>query len=278
MKKLFLFCGLIFCGGFAQASGERATAVMVSSGSLSSQATYFFQTGNQLNFRLGNSTAAVINSTGITTTQINATTVTATVQLTAPGATQNIPAFAFAGNTTTGLYQPDGATTAAIGLTGGGVQLARFGGGNNQSNANWLPSVDNTYKCGQLAFRWTELWATLGTVQTSHSSFKYNFVPVDPSKYRVPDAVFYNWKDRKGKPDDRPYLGWLADSLPKEAYEWDKDGKPILSGVHESAVVGILCAHVKDLEKKTTNQLYVIYALLVLVGLSFVLHIKSRRS
>jgi hypothetical protein len=45
-----------------------------------------------------------------------------------------------------------------------------------------------------------------------------------------------------GQKTNRDYIGWIADPLPKEAYEFDADGEPILKEVHTNAVLGMLCA------------------------------------
>lgn len=45
------------------------------------------------------------------------------------------------------------------------------------ANCNFVPSVDNTYVLGATGARWTAVWATNGTIQTSDARLKRNLAP-----------------------------------------------------------------------------------------------------
>lgn len=99
----------------------------------------------------------------------------------------------------------------------------------------FFPDPDNGKSLGTSGHRWTVVYATTGTINTSHSSTKANIKELDVDKLEIPKGVEY---DRDG----RRHMGYLNDSLPDVARPIDKNGKIEKTDNYENAVIGILCA------------------------------------
>ena len=116
------------------------------------------------------------------------------------------------------------------------------------SSTGHFPSTTNTIPSGKTGQLWTDVWATSGSVNTSHSTTKYDIKPLEDIP--LPPAVRFKRKDdakfRKGK----EYIGYLNDSLPDAARAITEDGSLDEKGNYSNAVVGILIAHVDKLEKE----------------------------
>jgi hypothetical protein len=229
-------------------------------GNATASATYTFPTaypaGN--NYYLKSSTAGTLawddaSATYVTlaTDQTISGVKTFSGQVVVKVGTAASPSVTFVGDLNTGIYEVDGSASDTVGISGGGTLLARFGGGNNQSAGDWIPSANNTYKLGVSASKWSEVWAVNGTIQTSSTKFKRNIQTV---KYReVPKGIKFQWKDRIGRTDDFPIIGFEADGLPDECFPRNDNGTIDKSNVVTSSVIGILCDAVRDLQKKVAR-------------------------
>jgi hypothetical protein len=152
--------------------------------------------------------------------------------------TAGVPSYSFVNDTITGFRR---SSANEITVCNNGVDTFYF------TTGNFSPWADNTKTCGATGYRWSAIWAGNGVIQTSHSDFKSDIVTITDD-IEVPEGIVFNWKDRAGKSNDRRFYGFLADNLPKEAFEWDDAGNILKDGVHESAVVGILCHAVRKLQ------------------------------
>ncbi|MEM8891519.1 MAG: tail fiber domain-containing protein, partial [Bacteroidota bacterium] len=74
------------------------------------------------------------------------------------------------------------------------------------------PSVDNTYDVGTSTFRYDDVFATSGVVNTSDMRDKENILPIPYGLNEVMklNPVIYNWKEG---PDSEAKLGLLAQDL-----------------------------------------------------------------
>lgn len=163
------------------------------------------------------------------------------------------PSITFTGDLDTGIYEVDGSASNTVGIAGGGVVLARFGGGNNQSTLNWLPSTDNTLTCGGNGSRWATLWAGNGTVQTSVGRTKRDIVHVKAENVPLPKAA--RFKRLPGSDTgEAEIMGFLADGLPDNCFAViDKEtGARSTEDVYTSAVIGLALAHIEKLQDRVT--------------------------
>lgn len=157
------------------------------------------------------------------------------------------PSIGWTGHTNYGLYLGNGLSHSYNGtlsgdFPGSGIAmrtLAVFG-----SQSNPFSTIGNS------THRFIECWASAGIINTSHSDFKEDIQPLTYTQ--VPEGVLFRWKDNP----DRLYAGFLADSLPKEAFAWDKDGKIDKKAVEHTAVIGILCDTVNKLQKQIADLEY----------------------
>lgn len=174
-----------------------------------------------------------------------------------PDGSASVPSITFGSDTNTGLYRP---SADDLYVSTGGNIAARFRGSSVSLHSagsevftveatRCIPVPDNSIKLGDSAQRWTTVYATNGTINTSHSSTKANIVDLDVDSLEIPRGVEF---DRDG----RRYIGYLNDSLPDIARpDGDKTGN------YENAVIGILCAklqlalkRITDLEKKILGE------------------------
>lgn len=118
-----------------------------------------------------------------------------------------------------------------------GTKTWRYASSSNQSYADLIPGTDNTYKCGQLAARFTEVFAVAGSINTCHSSEKYDIRDL-ADDFVVPMGARFK---RNGTEWDQ--VGYIADPMQPEAFYYDKEtGKRSETNVYGDAVIGNLCA------------------------------------
>lgn len=176
---------------------------------------------------------------------------------------QTSPAISFLSDTNTGLFRR---ASDQVAITCGGQEIATFAtvasGGLVMLNAADInsnriqPNADNTYTLGTGSARWSEVFAAIGTINTSHSTTKYDIQ--DLEELEVPRAVRYKVKDDVSHKKGKEYIGYLNDTLPDAARPWNEDGSLVKTANYENAVVGILCNAVRKLqdEIKTLKEKY----------------------
>ena len=149
------------------------------------------------------------------------------------------PAYTFINDSNTGIFRGG---TDVVAVSVGGTRIADFNTTVNRTMVTFQPATDNAFTLGGASSRWTTVYATNGTINTSHSSTKSNIVEIDPTQVALPEGVFY---DRDG----RRYVGYINDSLPIEARPIE-NGKIEETMNYEHSVIGVLCAHVKKLTEE----------------------------
>lgn len=149
------------------------------------------------------------------------------------------PSMSFINDTDNGSYRI-GADNWALSV--GGAETLQFQTGLTVVSKRLQPAADNTLDFGTAARRWSVVYAATGTINTSHSSTKANIVDIDPEEFEVPQGVFF---DRDG----RRHMGYLNDCLPDVARPMD-EGKLVKTMNYENAVIGVLCAAVRKLQKE----------------------------
>ncbi len=106
--------------------------------------------------------------------------------------------------TDSGIGSTIGIGTAEF-ITDGGNQIAMI-------DANWTPFNDNDDALGSSAYRWTSLWATNGTINTSDINLKKNIKPLHYGLDTLMniETITYQWKDSQF---DDTKIGFSAQNL-----------------------------------------------------------------
>ena len=101
---------------------------------------------------------------------------------------------------------------------------------------------------GSASYRWDDIYATNGVIQTSDSRLKEN---IDDLQYGLEDVmklkpVTFNWID---KPEKGTKIGFLAQELNmviKEAVYEDEEGKTDILGVNYADLVPVLTKAIQE--------------------------------
>ena len=118
--------------------------------------------------------------------------------------------------------------------------------------AAFYPSTDNTYGCGQSGNRWTSVWATNGTIQTSDVRDKQNIEACDRGIEFIKriNPIKYRWRNGDG----REHYGLSAQQV-KQATEADGKGdfggyvydpQTDAHGLNYAAFIGPLVQAIKE--------------------------------
>ena len=124
------------------------------------------------------------------------------------------------------------------------------------------PYNNNGFGLGRSAYRWRDVWATNGTIQTSDARLKKNILDL---KYGLNSLmklhpVTYNWKDGV---DDRTRIGFLAQDvlavIPEVVYQGDnsnnskpeaKAGNGDAYGMNYSELIPVLVKAMQEQQKE----------------------------
>ena len=139
--------------------------------------------------------------------------------ITVQDGTAAAPSVTFAGSADgeTGLFLYESGATEYLGISADGTQTAYFG----ESGANiWLyrttqPGADDTYDLGTASYRWDDVYATNGTIQTSDMRLKELITPLTLGLGFVNDLnpVSYKWKNKKEDKVDQTHYGIIAQEV-----------------------------------------------------------------
>ena len=126
---------------------------------------------------------------------------------------------------------------------------------------------------GSASALWSTVWAENGVIQTSSSKLKKEIreirmkkdrtselvsvaaatnasLPAKKSKnedLQVPRGIIFKWKNEADvKTKDADFIGFMGDDLPLEAHAFKEDGTRDPEHFYTSAVVGLLCAKVRQ--------------------------------
>lgn len=128
-----------------------------------------------------------------------------------------------------------GAVTPADKLSVGGV---------------FTPSVDNTYTIGKSGARWSEVFATNGTIQTSDLRLKKNIVPLEYGIHSLLqiEPVSFRWKESK---DVSYHLGVIAQQIESIIPEIvENKGSNEMLGVNYAELVPVLILALQEQQQK----------------------------
>ncbi len=123
--------------------------------------------------------------------------------------------------------------------------------------------LDSIALLGKSGRRWIEVWATIGTINTSFSEFKQDIQPqsdsdclaacvnLEPIKFRWADGTFDNMKDKVNQTvrKEQVHFGYLADSLKQDMPE-AVTGEIGQEGIYEQSVIALLIGSVRHLKEK----------------------------
>lgn len=155
-------------------------------------------------------------------------------------------------------FQAGSGSTVGLGtaefITDGGNQVLMM-------DANLIPFNDNDDSLGFSGYRWTSLWATNGTINTSDLTLKKDIKPLDYGLDQLMnvETITYKWKD--GKTDDTK-IGFSAQNLqqilPEVVRDYDlvkPDEKGSEAVKVQSSVLGVYYSDIIPVTVKAIQEL-----------------------
>jgi hypothetical protein len=184
---------------------------------------------------------------------ISSTTFTFATAPVFPAGSLGAPGFSHTGSATSGTWW-DGtrfnigtgsSSQSYISIRSGteGITVFVNGAEAYDLSSDFFPVPDNTHKCGKSGQRFTELWATNGTVQTSMSDTKTEIEALAKEDIKIPLPATFK---RPGQVHDKEQLGFLADNLPEECFAVRDDGERSTTDIYVSSVIGMLCGAARN--------------------------------
>ncbi len=158
-------------------------------------------------------------------------------------------------------YGGFGGPIHVLNIVGGGTNLAGtdrtiklWSEGGLRIRGNILPDADNTYIFGNGFFRWSSVWSTNGSIQTSDANLKTN---IQPSPYGLNEVmqlnpVQYNWKE---EPNGKKEVGLLAQEVLKlipAAVVVPEDGSAM--GINYSELIPVLIKAIQEQQNALKSQ------------------------
>ena len=126
---------------------------------------------------------------------------------------------------------------------------------NIRSTATLLPEIDDTYDLGTVALRWTNLWATNGTIQTSDFRQKKEIEDVGYGLSEILKLrpVSYKWKEGS---DESTHLGLIAQEVQKVVGEvvvvGDDENSSL--GLRYQELIPVLINAIKELQSENESR------------------------
>jgi hypothetical protein len=133
----------------------------------------------------------------------------------------------FSGNV--GVQASPNTRTLQVGNTQGslvGIGTAEYiqdaGASTLSAAADWVPVTDNVYSIGNSSFRWQDVWAVDGIINTSDARDKTNIRDLDYGLKEIMKlhSIKFNWKNNR---DDGDKLGIIAQEIKKVLPEVVRD-------------------------------------------------------
>jgi hypothetical protein len=84
------------------------------------------------------------------------------------------------------------------------------------TSGNFIPAADNSISCGKSGRRFTDVWATNGTIQTSDQTLKDDIGDIDQAVLRAWSKVNFcqfKWKEEKNDDKQRIHFGVIAQKI-----------------------------------------------------------------
>lgn len=163
----------------------------------------------------------------------------------AAGATENALRVQINGTTRLRVHNNGGVSIGAnVAPAAGGLYVF----GETEFDGIARPDNDNSYSLGTGAFRWTAVYATNGTIQTSDLRLKTDIQPLNYGLKEVMDmeTIRYKWKDQ---PDSPVKIGMVAQNLqslvPEVVHLESKDPASTL-GVNYAELIPVLVQAIQE--------------------------------
>ena len=124
----------------------------------------------------------------------------------ASNGTASLPSQSFYGDPDTGMFRYD---ANGLAFSAGGTSVvAVYSGG-------VFPYVDDTFDMGHASYRWDDVYATNGTINTSDIRLKEQIVPTTLGLDFINDLnpVSYKWKKKKENKLDQTHYGIIAQEV-----------------------------------------------------------------
>jgi len=137
----------------------------------------------------------------------------------------------------------------------GGTNRLIFGGGGNDvlqvTSADVLPWITNTSSLGSSTLRWTAVYATNGTIQTSDARLKEDISEISYGLASLLKLipVSYRWKD---DPSQKEHLGLIAQDVEKiisEVVDKGSDASQTM-GINYSELVPVLIRSIQEQQQQ----------------------------
>jgi hypothetical protein len=160
-------------------------------------------------------------------------------------------------------------TIVSLMVTGTGDKITFNDGTTDRIFYDWQTDdfypLDQQSNLGRSTNRWFEVFAVIGTINTSFTRFKKDIVDVDPSKcleickalkpikYKIKMDSKSEWKDKKKeqKTKNSVYFGFAADPLETLMPEaCSKDELGYNGGVYLHSVIAAACGAIAELDKR----------------------------
>ena len=144
------------------------------------------------------------------------------------------PTHSFSGDADTGMYR---LSANIIGFTAGGLSVAGMyasddGGGSFSGGI--YPTTDDRYDLGTGSYRWDDIFATSGTVNTSDSRLKENIQPAKLGLDFINDLnpITYKWKKKNKKKVDATHHGIIAQEVVETLKDHGIDSLEDFGGIY----------------------------------------------
>ena len=169
------------------------------------------------------------NVISFATAGVNRMSIEADGQIRAVDGTATLPAYSFSSDPDTGMFRS--ASDQLKIVVGGSVRAFFAGTTTTIANATrqvdllagtFRPGADNVLNLGAGGVRWIEVFAVAGSINTSHSTTKYDIEALEDIE--VPIAVTFKRKGDHGYKKGQEYIGYLNDNLPDNARALNEDG------------------------------------------------------
>jgi hypothetical protein len=149
-------------------------------------------------------------------------------------ANASYPSHTFSGDNDTGMYR---LSSNIIGFTAGGLSVcgvyASDDGGGSFSGGIY-PTTDDRYDLGTGSYRWDDIFATSGTVNTSDSRLKENIQPAKLGLDFINDLnpITYKWKKKNKKKVDATHHGIIAQEVVETLKDYGIDSLEDFGGIY----------------------------------------------
>jgi hypothetical protein len=204
---------------------------LINDGGTTKQIMYFDASNNKIGVNLSSVPQDLIHADGA---------IRANSGFKANDGSGSAPGFRFYNDNNTGLSLLG---VDNLGFITGGTAALQI-----DASGNTLPGADNTFSLGSSSFRFTDVYAVNGTIQTSDSTMKTNIVPLKAGLNEVLllKPVNYEWKTDP----TTPKIGFIAqevEAVVPEVIQKSEDG---IYGMNYPELIPVLVNAIQELEAR----------------------------